>query len=132
MAPPRRRARSTVTAGDAHAEKEGHVPHRVAMGAPYVATASVGYLDDYATKVEKASHIHGTKFIHVLLHARPGGGKPGRRDGGAAREAVDCGSVAAGGMRGRRGDWSTATQRKKTGEFAPVEQSPPRSGASST
>ena len=91
-----------------------------AMGAPYVATASVGYLDDYATKVEKASHIHGTKFIHVLAPCPTGWGSPVDATVDLAREAVDCGlwrlAECEGGVVTANRD-----PRKKTGEFAPVE-----------
>ena len=68
-----------------------------AMGAPYVATASVGYLDDYATKVEKASHIHGTKFIHVLAPCPTGWGSPVDATVELAREAT----AASAGRRSR-------------------------------
>ena len=91
-----------------------------AMGAPYAATASVGYLDDYATKVEKASHIHGTKFIHVLAPCPTGWGSPVDATVELAREAVDCGlwrlAECEGGVVTVNRD-----PRKKTGEFAPVE-----------
>lgn len=91
-----------------------------AMGASYVATASVGYLDDYATKVEKASHIHGTKFIHVLAPCPTGWGSPVDATVELAREAVDCGlwrlAECEGGVVTVNRD-----PRKKTGEFAPVE-----------
>lgn len=91
-----------------------------AMGAPYVATASVGYLDDYATKVEKASHIHGTKFIHVLAPCPTGWGSPVDATVELAREAVDCGlwrlAECEGGVVTVNRD-----PCKKTGEFAPVE-----------
>ena len=91
-----------------------------AMGAPYVATASVGYLDDYATKVEKASHIHGTKFIHVLAPCPTGWGSPVDATVELAREAVDCGlwrlAECEGGVVTVNRD-----PRKKTGEFASVE-----------
>ena len=91
-----------------------------AMGAPYVATASVGYLDDYATKVEKASHIRGTKFIHVLAPCPTGWGSPVDATVDLAREAVDCGlwrlAECEGGAVTINRD-----PRKKSGEFAPVE-----------
>lgn len=91
-----------------------------AMGAPYVATASVGYLDDYATKVEKASHIRGTKFIHVLAPCPTGWGSPVDATVELAREAVDCGlwrlaECEDGVVKVNR------DPRKKTGEFASVE-----------
>ena len=85
-----------------------------AMGAPYVATASVGYLDDYATKVEKASHIRGTKFIHVLAPCPTGWGSPVDATVDLAREAVDCGLWRLAECEDGR------DPRKKTGEFASV------------
>lgn len=91
-----------------------------AMGAPYVATASVGYLDDYATKVEKASHIRGTKFIHVLAPCPTGWGSPVDATVELAREAVDCGlwrlAECEDGVVTVNRD-----PRKKTGEFASIE-----------
>ena len=91
-----------------------------AMGAPYVATASVGYLDDFATKVEKASHIRGTKFIHVLAPCPTGWGSPVDATVELAREAVDCGlwrlAECEDGVVTVNRD-----PRKKTGEFASVE-----------
>ena len=35
---------------------------------PYAATATVGYMTDFLNKVEKASKIKGTKYIHCLLY----------------------------------------------------------------
>ena len=35
-----------------------------AHGIPYAATASVAYMSDFLNKVEKASKIRGTKYIH--------------------------------------------------------------------
>ena len=32
----------------------------------YAATATVGYMNDFLNKVEKASKIQGTKYIHVI------------------------------------------------------------------
>ena len=37
-----------------------------AHGIPYAATASIGYLPDFIRKVEKASKIRGTKYIHII------------------------------------------------------------------
>ena len=62
-----------------------------AMGAPYVATASIGYLEDYAAKVEKASHIRGTKYLHVLAPCPTGWGCAVDATVELARAAVDCG-----------------------------------------
>lgn len=41
-------------------------------GAPYVATASVGYPLDLANKIEKAKRIKGPKYIHILAPCPPG------------------------------------------------------------
>jgi pyruvate/2-oxoacid:ferredoxin oxidoreductase beta subunit len=36
--------------------------HRI----PYAASASIGYLDDYLAKIEKARKIIGSRFLHVI------------------------------------------------------------------
>ena len=45
-----------------------------AHGIPYAATASVGYLNDFMRKVEKAKNIKGTKYIHILAPCPTGWG----------------------------------------------------------
>ncbi|MDR1922642.1 MAG: pyruvate synthase subunit beta [Candidatus Adiutrix sp.] len=62
-----------------------------AHGIPYAATASVGYILDYARKVEKAARIRGTKYIHVLAPCPTGWGYDVADTVEIAREAVDCG-----------------------------------------
>ena len=62
-----------------------------AHGIPYAATASVGYLPDYARKVEKAAGITGAKYIHVLAPCPTGWGYDAADTASLAREAVDCG-----------------------------------------
>lgn len=62
-----------------------------AHGIPYAATASVGYIDDFMRKVEKASHISGTKYIHVIAPCPTGWGVPTQDMVDVAREVVDCG-----------------------------------------
>ncbi len=62
-----------------------------AHGIPYAATASIGYLDDYARKVRTAASIPGTKYIHVLAPCPTGWGIPTDRTVDYARAAVDCG-----------------------------------------
>lgn len=89
-------ASTTTTPVDAHGQatltqKKDMFAIVRAMGAPYVATASVGYLDDYATKVETASHIRGFKYIHVLAPCPTGWGSAVDSAVELAREAVDCG-----------------------------------------
>ncbi len=41
-------------------------------GAPYVATASIGYPLDLANKIEKAKGIEGPKYVHILTPCPPG------------------------------------------------------------
>jgi len=57
----------------------------------YAATATVGYLQDFMEKVEKASKIKGTKYIHVIAPCPTGWGIPVSDTVEAAREIVDCG-----------------------------------------
>ncbi len=62
-----------------------------AHGIPYAATASVGYLNDFIRKVEKASGIKGTKYIHIIAPCPTGWGIPADQTVEIAREVVDCG-----------------------------------------
>jgi pyruvate ferredoxin oxidoreductase beta subunit len=62
-----------------------------AHGIKYAATASVGYLNDYMDKVQRASQIRGTKYIHVLAPCPTGWGAATDETIELAREAVDCG-----------------------------------------
>ena len=41
---------------------------------PYAATASIGYLQDFINKVERAQGVHGTRFIHVMTPCPTGWG----------------------------------------------------------
>ena len=58
---------------------------------PYAATASVGYLQDFINKVEKASKIRGTKFIHVIAPCPTGWGVKTDETVEVAKEIVDTG-----------------------------------------
>jgi len=62
-----------------------------AHGIPYAATASIGYLSDYADKVAKAKSIKGTKFIHVLAPCPVGWGFATDETVELAKKAVDTG-----------------------------------------
>lgn len=62
-----------------------------AHGIPYAATASVGYLNDFMTKVEKASKIRGTKYIHIIAPCPTGWGIAADETVEIAKEVVDCG-----------------------------------------
>ena len=58
---------------------------------PYAATASVGYITDFIRKVEKASKIKGTKYIHVIAPCPTGWGIAPDETVEIAKEVVDCG-----------------------------------------
>lgn len=62
-----------------------------AHGIAYAATASVGYLNDFMRKVEKASKIRGTKYIHVIAPCPTGWGTATDETVDLAKEIVDCG-----------------------------------------
>ena len=58
---------------------------------PYAATASIGYLNDFIAKVQKASKIQGTKYIHVIAPCPTGWGVAPDKTVEIAREVVECG-----------------------------------------
>ena len=62
-----------------------------AHGISYAATASVGYIDDFIDKVQKASKVDGTSYIHVLAPCPTGWGTAADETVELAREVVDCG-----------------------------------------
>jgi pyruvate ferredoxin oxidoreductase beta subunit len=62
-----------------------------AHGIPYAATASIGYIEDFANKVKKASEVKGTSFIHVLAPCPTGWGIDTSETIDIAREIVDTG-----------------------------------------
>ena len=57
----------------------------------YAATASIGYMQDYINKVEKASNIKGTKYIHVIAPCPTGWGVKTDDTVEVAKEIVDTG-----------------------------------------
>ena len=58
---------------------------------PYAATASIGYLQDFINRVERAKGVHGTRFIHVMAPCPTGWGHATDVTADIAKEAVDCG-----------------------------------------
>ena len=62
-----------------------------AHGIPYAATASIGYLNDFMQKVEKASKVKGTRYIHVIAPCPTGWGIATDETVEIAKEVVDCG-----------------------------------------
>ncbi len=57
----------------------------------YAATASVGYINDFIDKVQKASEIKGTSYIHVIAPCPTGWGIKTEECIDIAKEIVDCG-----------------------------------------
>ena len=62
-----------------------------AHGIPYAATASVGYLNDFIRKVERAQDIEGTRYIHVIAPCPTGWGRAEDEMVDMAKDIVDCG-----------------------------------------
>ncbi len=62
-----------------------------AHGIPYAATASVGYLNDFIRKVERAKEIRGTRYIHVIAPCPTGWGCGVDETVDIAKDIVDCG-----------------------------------------
>ncbi len=58
---------------------------------PYVATASIGYLNDFKNKVKKAKDIKGARFILVLSPCVPGWNMDSSKTIEMAKLAVDTG-----------------------------------------
>jgi pyruvate ferredoxin oxidoreductase beta subunit len=62
-----------------------------AHGIDYAATASVGYIQDFITKVQKASLVEGTSYIHVIAPCPTGWGTGTDTTIDIAKEMVDTG-----------------------------------------
>lgn len=62
-----------------------------AHGIDYAATASIGYINDFIDKVQKASQVEGTSYIHVIAPCPTGWGIPTSDTIEAAKEIVDTG-----------------------------------------
>ncbi|HHT91039.1 MAG: thiamine pyrophosphate-dependent enzyme [Bacillota bacterium] len=63
---------TTTTPGGKKEPKKNIVEMLLAQGIPYVATASVGYIDDFKKKVAKAREIDGPAYIHTFSPCPPG------------------------------------------------------------
>lgn len=57
----------------------------------YAATASIGNIPDYIKKVEKASKVEGTSYIHVAAPCPTGWGVDSSDTIEIAKDALDCG-----------------------------------------
>ena len=64
-----------------------------AHGISYAATASVGYMEDFLMKVEKAKNTQGTSYIQVFVPCPTGWGYPTEMTVSIAKEAVDTGLI---------------------------------------
>ncbi len=64
-----------------------------AHGAPYVASASIGYALDYMEKVKKAASIKGPSYIHLHASCPTGWGVDSKYTVEVARQAVRCGMI---------------------------------------
>ena len=62
-----------------------------AHGIDYSATASVGYIQDFINKIQKASKVDGTSYIHVFAPCPTGWGTPTDSSIDIAKEVVDAG-----------------------------------------
>jgi pyruvate ferredoxin oxidoreductase beta subunit len=62
-----------------------------AHGIDYAATASIGYIQDFINKVQKASQVEGTSYIHVFAPCPTGWGTPVDSAIDIAKEVVDTG-----------------------------------------
>jgi len=58
---------------------------------PYAATASIGNIQDFINKVEKAKNIRGTKFIHIISPCPTGWGIATDKTIEVARDVVEAG-----------------------------------------
>lgn len=63
---------TTTTPGGKNEVKKDIVGMLMAQGIPYIATASVGYIDDFKNKLRKAKEIDGPSYIHTIQPCAPG------------------------------------------------------------
>jgi pyruvate ferredoxin oxidoreductase beta subunit len=88
-----------------------------AHGIPYAATASVGYLQDFIRKLERARDMQGTRFIQVLAPCPVGWGFASDRVCEMAKAAVDTGLWY---LAEYTGDEGTFTLNRRPKEFASI------------
>jgi len=62
-----------------------------AHGIDYAATASIGYMQDFLDKIQKASTVEGTSYIHVFAPCPTGWGTPIDSAIELGKEVVDSG-----------------------------------------
>ena len=59
------KAKTTTTPKGKLSCKKDMIRIAAAHNIPYIASASVGYLDDLQKKIEKAKNVHGPSYIHI-------------------------------------------------------------------
>jgi len=80
----------TTTTPEGKSElKKDIVGMLMAQGLPYLATASVGYIDDLKRKLKTAKSVQGPAYLHVLSPCATGWRFPARDTIRVARLAVD-------------------------------------------
>lgn len=82
------KAWTTTTPGGKSVYRKDMVQIVAAHGIPYVATASVGYVDDLRKKVEKAKAAKGPSYIHIHVPCPTGWGFAPEKSIEIARLAV--------------------------------------------
>jgi pyruvate/2-oxoacid:ferredoxin oxidoreductase beta subunit len=85
-------ARTGSTPAGKTSRKKNLAEIMAAHGVPYVATASVGHLDDLRRKVEKAKARRGLRFITLLIPCLDGWGLADDGALAVARHAVESGA----------------------------------------
>ncbi|MBN1881356.1 MAG: pyruvate synthase subunit beta [Deltaproteobacteria bacterium] len=84
-------ARTTTSPAGESMHKKDILAIMAAHGIPYAASASIAFPDDLTAKVEKAKHITGTRFLHILVACPTGWRMPSDMTITAARLAVETG-----------------------------------------
>jgi pyruvate ferredoxin oxidoreductase beta subunit/2-oxoisovalerate ferredoxin oxidoreductase beta subunit len=84
-------AYTTSTPGGKKSKKKNIVEIMAAHRIPYVATATIGNLNDLVYKVKKAKEIKGTRFIVLLIPCIEGWGFPENDVATMARLAIQTG-----------------------------------------
>jgi pyruvate ferredoxin oxidoreductase beta subunit len=83
----------TTTSPDGKGEERRNLALIMAMhNVPYVATATVGFMEDFRRKVKRASRMKGFRLIHLHTPCPPGWGFSSDRTVEVARKAVMSGA----------------------------------------
>lgn len=82
---------TTTTPGGKTNQRKDVASMLLAQGIPYLATASVGYINDFANKINKARSVDGPSYIHVHTPCSTGWRFPAEQTIEVARMAVQTG-----------------------------------------